>query len=194
MTIKINQNPSGNFNEKDSQGNELHTNPTTIVIHWMAGLFDPSVDWLKNGKSYVSAHFCIDADGVRIQQLVQMNRRAWHCGGSWHELFPSNDSNLWTIGIECEGQPSIIKRTGWGDAFMDSLIQLCLFIKSQVPTISQIVDHSTIDPLHKIDVKRGTGIDLFPWQKLIDGVSPSGIKDISGDPYASNVRKHFGLN
>lgn len=180
---------SPNFHNVDRNGNIWNISPRFIVIHWTAGLYDPSVKWLCNPQAQVSAHFVIDSLGLNIAQLVALNKRAWHCGGSWHPAMLT-DTNADSIGIECEGPPSMIKAEGWNSDFIDILAKLCIYIKTKVPTIIGVVDHSTIMPHQKSDVKKGTGIDLFPWN---DFVTKTGLMDYTIEPYASQIKQHFGV-
>ena len=183
--MNIQQIPSPNYNERKMPGSTK-----AIVIHWTAGVYMPSVQWLCKPESQVSAHFVVDIAGENIAQLVPLAKRAWHCGGSYHPLLLS-DTNSATVGIEIEGPPSMVSSQGWGSKLIGTLGELCKYIKAEVPEIEGIVDHSTIAPLQKQDVKKGIGKDVFPWDFL---VIQSGLKDYSIDEYAKQIRFHFGMN
>ena len=180
---------SPNYNDKDKTGRETFITPKAIVIHWTAGYYKSSMDWLCNPISQVSAHFVIDRTGNNISHLVALNKRAWHCGGSFHPLH-LKDTNADTIGIECEGPPSLFKETKWNESFINVLVELCKYIESKVPTIVGIVDHSTIMPKRKSDVKGGTGVDLFPWEEF---VKRTGLEDYTVEPYRTEIKKYFGM-
>lgn len=185
--IDITHKPSPNYNS------DKMIIPCIIVIHWTASYFQPAVDWLCNPKAQVSAHFVIDADGKKIYQLVDMNRRAWHCNPSWHPMFGDqklDGLNSYSVGIECEGPPSSIKRTEWSNAFIYSLANLCKYIASRNPTICGITDHSTIAPKQKTDVIMGMGVNLFPWHYFIER---AGLPDLATDDIRRQVKKHYGM-
>jgi N-acetylmuramoyl-L-alanine amidase len=82
--------PSPNFYNMDMK-------PELVVLHYTAGGFQASKEWLKNPSARVSAHIIVGPDG-RIVQLVPFNRPAWHAGKS---LWNGRDNvNTWSIGIE----------------------------------------------------------------------------------------------
>lgn len=186
--MTIIQHPSPNYNSG------VIIQPVLIVIHWTAGWFKSSVDWLCNPKAQVSSHYVISKDGAQIYQLVDHNRRAWHCNPSWHPVFGTQDVkglNSYSVGIECEGPPSLIKYCGWTEDFIDALAELCQHIKNDTPQIIGITDHSTISPqIGKSDVLGGNGIDAFPW---VDLVSKSGLKDMATAEHRKAVREHYKL-
>lgn len=108
-----------------------------------------------------------------------------------------NSLNPCSIGIELSGPPTIVNRayiragkkpvmvSGWPELEIKALIQLCRDIAGRWPGI-KITDHSSIiarfqrgvgflkdkngDYIRtgKTDVKKGKGIDVFPWQRLLD--------------------------
>ena len=186
--MNIVQRPSPNFNKTDRNGMDWLIAAKLIVAHWSVGSYQSAVGWFLKPEAQVSAHFVINESGDEVSQMVDLNRRAWHCGGSWHCLL-STDTNAETIGIELAGPPSSLKQTSWNPQQISTLVDLCKYIKQQVPTIIGIVDHSTIDPLHKSDVKKGTGVDLFPWD---DFISRTGMLDFTKD-YTQLVKAHFGI-
>jgi N-acetyl-anhydromuramyl-L-alanine amidase AmpD len=163
-------------------------NPKLIVIHWIVGTYESAVSWFSSSKSQVSAHYVVDKQGQRITQMVQLNRQAWHAGPSYHPLCGDN-INKFSIGIELEGPPSSIGEHGWDSKLYIELGFLCQYIVSLCPTIVGIVDHSTISPHLKQDVKRGTGIDLIDWDAI---VRSSGLPDLTVDN-AALIRKRFNL-
>jgi hypothetical protein len=66
--------------------------PAGVTIQTEEGWHDPNVAWLRNPKSFASAHFCIRRDG-KIVQLVWERDRAWH----------ARTSGMHYFGIEHEG-------------------------------------------------------------------------------------------
>jgi N-acetyl-anhydromuramyl-L-alanine amidase AmpD len=185
----IKQDPSNNYSKTDKKGIPWFITPKMIVIHWTAGKYKNSIHWLKNPLSQVSAHYVIDSTGTNISQLVALNRRAWQCGGSYHPMLPT-DTNANTIGIEIEGPPSLINALGWNINMIDVLAQLCKYIKNKCPSIIGIVDHSTIFPKSKKDVKIGIGIDKFPWDYFI---LKTEMTDYTTEPYSTQIRKFFNI-
>jgi N-acetylmuramoyl-L-alanine amidase len=155
-----------------------------IVIHWTVGSFSSAIDHFMNPASKVSAHYLISVTGT-IVQMVEEKYIAWHCN-------PSNTRNLKTyypvvymglnylsIGIELEGPPSYRNLSGWQDIQIETCAELCRDIETRNAGIL-LTDHSTIDNgLGKIDVKKATGIDVFPWEKLL---TLSGIPDAAMYP------------
>lgn len=150
--------PSPNFSEGWKRP------PLGIVIHWSAGKFNPSVEWLCNKEAKASAHWIVDFDG-RSKQLVSAQNRAWHAGKS-STRYGSNCNN-YTFGIELAGPPSMLKLSGWDMRQLEESSRICHIIKNRFKTIEFITDHSTISPGRKIDVKGGTGIDTFPWEQFV---------------------------
>ena len=187
--MNIFQVPSPNYDKVDAKGNDWRIVPRMIVIHWTAGSYESALKWLCNPQSKVSAHYVVDHEGNKISQLVDLDRRAWHCGGSYHPLL-QNDTNADTIGIEFEGPPSSIGKPEWDSTAIHWLAMLCEFVAQGIPSIKGIVDHSTIDPRHKMDVKGGTGMDKFPWQTLVD---LCGLEDYTIYGYSAMIKKHFGM-
>jgi N-acetylmuramoyl-L-alanine amidase len=141
--------------------------PLMIIVHWVAGSAKSAIDTFQNGTRQASAHFVISKTGD-IVQMVQLKDRAWHAGKSQTADY-GPDCNNYTIGIELEGPPSFVSGSGWPKAQINSLVEVCQYIKKEVPTIKFITDHSTISPGRKIDVKGSTGkaIDVFPWADFI---------------------------
>jgi N-acetyl-anhydromuramyl-L-alanine amidase AmpD len=175
-----------------SNHNALIVSPRFICLHWTGGKFESAVNWLTNPEAQVSSHFVISIDGEYITQLVQLNQRAWHCGGSFHpEMLP--DTNSDSIGIEIEGPPSMVNLKAWPASLVSALANLCGHIKQGAPQVKGIVDHATINPKQKIDVKGGKGIDFFPWKELMDKVQKLAIADYTIPKYSDAIRAHFGL-
>jgi N-acetylmuramoyl-L-alanine amidase len=164
MNIEFLQSP--NFERRE-------TEKKLIVIHHTAGAFAGVIDHFMNPSPRVSSHYIISVTGTIIQ-MVDEKYIAWHCNPSNSRnlkkfISPVNEGlNYVSIGIELEGPPSWLRLSKWQDTQMSALIELCKDIAKRWWGI-QITDHSTIDNgLGKIDVKKNTGIDLFPWQTLLN--------------------------
>jgi N-acetylmuramoyl-L-alanine amidase len=175
MNIEFLKSP--NFEQRE-------TEKKLIVIHHTAGAFAGVLDHFTNPASKVSAHYVVSVSGT-VVQMVDEKYIAWHCN-------PSNSRNLKTfidivfeglnhcsIGIELEGPPSFLGLNKWPDVQIQTCADLCRMIAARHWNIL-LTDHSTIDNgLGKIDVKKNTGIDLFPWETL---VNLSGVPDASVYP------------
>ncbi|MES1227636.1 MAG: N-acetylmuramoyl-L-alanine amidase [Armatimonadota bacterium] len=75
------------------------TDIDTIVLHHTAGpTLGGTVNWFKDTKSQVSAHFVVGKDGS-IVQMVNQFERAWHAGAS-KDAWGRGDVNSRSIGIE----------------------------------------------------------------------------------------------
>lgn len=70
---------------------------TGAVIHYTAGSFAGSLDWLTRPGSKVSAHYLIGREG-RIVQMCPLALVAWHAGCRWGRYNP----NAWSVGYELE--------------------------------------------------------------------------------------------
>ncbi len=132
-----------------------------IVLHFTSTDFGESLATLTGGE--VSAHYLVRDDPVRIYQLVDDSRRAWHAGESaWQGYAQLNAAS---IGIEIVNRGD---RDGeWRDyppAQIDAVIALvaALARKYDVPP-DRVVGHSDVAPLRKIDPG-----PRFPWKRLAD--------------------------
>ncbi len=100
---------SPNFSSRENYKPEL------LVIHVMDGSLTGTDSWFASSASKVSAHYGIGLKG-EIHQYVQETMKAWHAGRVDHPNFklykPNINPNLYTIGIEHEGQDLSI----WTDA------------------------------------------------------------------------------
>lgn len=80
-----------------------------IVIHIMAGTLAGTDSWFATPPSQVSAHYGIGKAGD-VHQYVKEMDVAWHAGRvslpTWKNIKPKVNPNLYTIGIEHEGQPN----------------------------------------------------------------------------------------
>ncbi|HEY2393011.1 MAG TPA: peptidoglycan recognition family protein [Candidatus Angelobacter sp.] len=90
------------------KGRHFNQKPEAIVIHIAVGSLRSVDVWFKNGKSGVSAHYCVGKKG-QIHQYVDEADTAFHAGTvdspSWELIKPHMNPNDYTIGIEHEGMP-----------------------------------------------------------------------------------------
>lgn len=74
--------------KKGRRGNGVITH---IVIHTMQGSYAGTVEWFKNFKSQVSAHYCVSKKGEVVQMVADEDT-------AWHVCL----ANPFTVGIELE--------------------------------------------------------------------------------------------
>lgn len=158
-----------------------------IVIHHTSADFGDSLNILTKPSSYpVSSHYLIPEPGdpsygknaLKIYQLVDESRRAWHAGTSyWGGKSGLNDQS---IGIElvnrtwCHaGDDGVNPYTGETDRlcfypdFADGQLELLTGLLDEIlkrhPDVkpTNIIGHSDIAPDRKIDPG-----PRFPWQRL----------------------------
>ncbi len=82
--------------------------PRAIVIHIIVGSLESAGLTFRDPRSAVSAHYGVGKSG-RIHQFVEEADTAFHAGTvvepTWRLIDPSVNPNLYTVGIEHEGQP-----------------------------------------------------------------------------------------
>ncbi len=107
----------------------------------------------------VSAHYCIDEEGVVIR-LVPEGRRAWHAGESvWAG---ARDINARSIGIELVNPGHEFGYRPFPRPQMDALIDLASDILGRHPIPpGRVLGHSDVAPLRKEDPG-----ELFGWAEL----------------------------
>ncbi|GAB2504623.1 N-acetylmuramoyl-L-alanine amidase [Microbulbifer agarilyticus] len=158
-----------------------------LVMHFTAIDFDTSLRVLTQpSSSPVSSHYLIPEsddpsyphDDLRVYQLVDEHRRAWHAGPSWWE--DRSQLNDHSIGIEIvnksycrppsESTPGIeAEQVCFFPEFdpeqIDLVIALSKDILARYPAITptRVVGHGDIIPHYKIDPG-----PKFPWQKLAE--------------------------
>ena len=139
--------------------------PIGVIIHWTAGKYLSSVEWMLNKQARASAHWVVNFDGDR-KQLVKTLDRAWHAGVSETKYGPN--CNDYTFGIELVGPPSMVGLTGWDMRQLDMAAAICRMLKQRYASICFITDHSTVAPGRKIDVKKHQKPqDKFPWEQFV---------------------------
>lgn len=151
---------------------KIATKKLIVVVHWAACTGPQCVRWFLSPGCRTSAHYVIDRFG-KITQMVKEKYIAWHAGYSRLKDYPTTlrrrdwqSLNVCSIGIELGGPPARVGWPGWPEPEIKALIALCRDIETRWPGI-KLTDHSTIAPKRKYDVKKGTGIDLFPWERLL---------------------------
>lgn len=95
------------FVPSPNQGGRIE--PTGVLYHDTADRLVPedSVNWFRNAKSKVSAHFVVGRDGS-IVQMVDCDRAAWHAGkSSWQGR---SGCNGFMIGIEIDNPGRLTPR------------------------------------------------------------------------------------
>jgi N-acetylmuramoyl-L-alanine amidase len=107
----------------------------------------------------VSAHYCIDEDGL-LYRLVPEDIRAWHAGvACWAGATNINDRS---IGIELVNPGHEFCYRAFPEAQMDCLIGLCREILGRHPIPPErVLGHSDVAPLRKEDPG-----ELFDWARL----------------------------
>src|SRR5688572_30151261 len=89
--------------------------PEAVVVHIIEGTLASADSWFGTTKSKVSAHYGIGKTG-EVHQYVGEADTAFHAGrvwkSKWGGLKAGVNPNLYTIGIEHEGQGT----SNWPDA------------------------------------------------------------------------------
>ena len=109
----------------------------------------------------VSAHYCIDEDGV-LTRLVHEDKRAWHAGAaSWAG---ASDINARAIGIELVNPGHEFGYRAFPEAQMAALLELARDILARHPIPAhRVLGHSDVAPLRKQDPG-----ELFDWARLAE--------------------------
>lgn len=155
--------PSPNFSSRE--GRKI----LAIVNHITAGSFPGCLSWMQNPASQASAHYLVTKSG-RIIQMVKEGDKAWHAGAvnkpNW-SLYDGTNPNLYTLGIEHEGQP--------GDAMPEEQYQATLFLHKELTAkygipidTEHIIGHYRIDSVNRPNCPG----PKFPWDKLFKDLKP----------------------
>lgn len=107
---------------KNHSGNFETSLPDTVVVHYTAGPYKPSLNTLTNPKVRASAHVIIDRDGA-VTQMVPFDKIAWHAGSSSYK--GRIGYNKYSLGIEIVNSGPLTKsgnvfRAWYGAAFNPS--------------------------------------------------------------------------
>lgn len=96
---------AANFRKGRSNGSK----PEAIVIHIICGSLESATAQFADPQSQVSAHYAVGRDG-RVLQFVEEEDTAFHAGiivsPTWKGIKGGLNPNLYTVGIEHEGQPT----------------------------------------------------------------------------------------
>lgn len=109
-------------------------NPEMLVIHINEGLFNGTIEWFKNTKSQVSAHYVISRTG-KIVQMVKEKNASWDVGvvnnpteRGLSVLKKLNgkfvNPNFYSIGIENEAKATHLWTQHWTEPQMQALTSL----------------------------------------------------------------------
>tara|TARA_B100000676_G_C17991875_1_gene795411 strand:+ start:655 stop:1416 length:762 start_codon:yes stop_codon:yes gene_type:complete len=130
-----------------------------IIIHYTAlKNCSDSISYLCDPNNKVSCHFLISQRG-KIYSLVEEKYRAWHAGkSSWKN---DKDINSLSIGIELDYSNAYQNNQYSFDMLMSLMVLIKYLIKKYKIKNYNVLGHSEIAPLRKID----PGPD-FPWFKL----------------------------
>src|SRR5258708_2941336 len=81
--------------------------PKAIVVHIIVGSLESAGMTFRDPRSSVSAHYGVGKSG-RVHQFVEETDTAFHAGTvvepTWRLIDPNVNPNLYTVGIEHEGQ------------------------------------------------------------------------------------------
>lgn len=162
--------PSPNHDTRGGQAIDillLHYTGMRSGAEALERLCDPDA---KPGR--VSAHYCIEEDGV-VYHLVPEERRAWHAGvASWAG---ESNINARSIGIELVNPGHEFGYRPFPEAQMKALITLSKDILQRhgIPP-RRVLGHSDVAPLRKEDPG-----ELFDWPRLAaEGI---GVWPLVGD-------------
>jgi N-acetyl-anhydromuramyl-L-alanine amidase AmpD len=143
--MNIKKNLVANFSSREGYKPEL------IVVHISAGSLTSMTNWFSTPGSQASAHYGVGKDGS-ILQYVEESNKAWHAGRVNNPSFklykPGINPNLYTIGIENEGQDL-------ANATVEQMRSLCELIKdvakrNNIPLDrDHIIGHFQIDAINR---------------------------------------------
>lgn len=135
--------------------------PEAVVVHIMEGSLAATDSWFRSTESDVSAHYGVGKDGT-VHQYVGETDTAFHAGRVWKPVWgnlkPGVNPNLYTIGIEHEGQGE----SDWPDSMYDASARLIADVCTRwsIPIDREhIVGHREIYgrktcPNHRVDFDR----------------------------------------
>jgi N-acetylmuramoyl-L-alanine amidase len=134
-----------------------------VILHFTWSDWESSLATLTEGP--VSSHYLVRDDPVRIYQLVDESRRAFHAGASaWRG---HTNLNAASIGIEIVNAGNRLAEQGvaWQDypsEQIDAVVRLVkdIVARHDLPP-DRVLGHSDVAPLRKLDPG-----PRFPWQRL----------------------------
>lgn len=166
--------------------------PEAVVVHIMEGTLAATDSWFSTPTSQVSAHYGVGKDGT-IHQYVGEADTAFHAGRVWKPVWdgikPSVNPNLYTIGIEHEGEGE----SEWPDAMYTASARLIADVCTRwsIPIDREhIVGHREIYgrktcPNHRVD------FDRLIAMALVSATDPGRFNFV---PQAGTVRATIALN
>jgi len=135
--------------------------PVDMLVFHYTGMqtAQSAINRLCDPASNVSAHYCIDENGL-IFSLVDEDKRAWHAGQSYWR--GETDINSRSIGIEIVNPGHHFGYCSFPEGQMNSVVNLSKDILSRfsIPAWN-VVGHSDIAPDRKLDPG-----EFFDWKKL----------------------------
>jgi N-acetylmuramoyl-L-alanine amidase len=136
-----------------------------VILHFTWADWRSSLEILTEGP--VSAHYLVRDDPVRVYQLVDESRRAFHAGQSaWRG---HTQLNAASIGVEIVNAGNRLADQGvaWQDypqAQIEAVVALVADIVARHDIRPEnVLGHSDIAPLRKLDPG-----PRFPWRRLAD--------------------------
>lgn len=140
-------------------------NVLAVVMHIAAGGYQPSIEWLCNPASGVSAHFIVSKGGeitqmVSIYNSARANGLSWANGRwknargkfvapTWDSIITGVNPNLYTISIEHEGFPEDVRTPQMQDADVRLLRWLAQKLHLRYEPGRSLIGHRDIDPVDK---------------------------------------------
>lgn len=142
--------------------------PLAKVVHIAAGTLAGMDSWFSNPNSSASAHFGIGKNGA-LHQYADTLDACWHAGimnrpdrtipiiDNWFRT--GKNPNLFTIGIENEGQSGDIPTPAQWETLIDLTIWLDETHPSLGDTLGEHLTHSQIDSVNRSG-DPGTGYNI----------------------------------
>jgi N-acetyl-anhydromuramyl-L-alanine amidase AmpD len=142
----------------------------SIIIHYTDLNLEWSLKYFLDPVREVSTHYLIDRNGS-TQQLVSVDRKAWHAGKS--SLDGTPDVNGRSIGIDLVFSPKT-HRDGYTDPQYEALAGLANAIRQVLPIQDHLIvghEHVAEPPGRKADPG-----PLFQWERFFRDI---GITDLT---------------
>lgn len=124
----------------------------TVVVHYTAGPYKPSLNTLTNPRVKASAHLLVDRDGT-VTQLVPFNLISWHAGKSSHN--GRVGMNNYSIGIEIVNSGPLTKsgnvyRTWFGSSYDPSDVIEAIHRNETTPRYWHVYTQQQIQAIEEI--------------------------------------------
>ncbi|MCW8127762.1 N-acetylmuramoyl-L-alanine amidase [Microbulbifer halophilus] len=198
---------SGDFRVETVPSQNASERVRFLVMHFTASDFASSLEVLTQPSSYpVSSHYLVPEHGdssyphpdLRVYQLVDESRRAWHAGpGEWEDRTQVNDQS---IGIEIVNRgrchppvEMVAQKAGEEVCFfpefdreqIELVIELSRDILARYPEITptRVVAHADIRPYRKVDPG-----PRFPWEQLAAAGIGAWYDDDTVNRHLENLR------